>query len=182
MDNHTDNTATKRLAHHSDSNSSKRIRVHPHSPDSHPPEFQLDRVDSDLLDMLNDADNVTERDPTVLDSVIKSFENEILAPPEPEAFKPNLGYLLEASDDELGLPPPTEGAPKPQETDSGRVGPEGLDLTGFFGFEDDVDGLRFVGYDDVENSGGGYLTIDGLFDHPDAGADILWRSESLQAM
>ncbi|WVZ21798.1 hypothetical protein V8G54_000342 [Vigna mungo] len=124
--------------------------------------------------MLNDAENVTERDPAVevehLDSFIKSFEEEILAPPsdpnvspEPEVFKPNLGYLLEASDDELG----------------------GVDLTGFLGFEDDIrsyEGFGFVGYDAVDDNGGGYVTIDCLFDHAEPGADILWRSESLQAM
>ncbi|XP_020221447.1 uncharacterized protein LOC109804089 [Cajanus cajan] len=193
METHTD--TTKRLRHHSHSDldspeSSKRLRVHPNSS-----EFdQLARVNPDLLDMLNDADNVTERDPTVLDSVIKSFEEEILAPPpnlspEPQLFKPNLGYLLEASDDELGLPPtvapPADEVAEPHPVGSGRVGPEGVDLTGFLGFEDDIgsyEGLGFVGYDDVENNGGGYVTIDGLFDYADVGADILWRSESLQAM
>ena len=112
--------------------------------------------------MLNDAENVTERDPTMqgLDSVIKSFEEEILSPlPNPnlaseaEVFNPNLGYLLEASDDELGLPPtvaPSEDVLKPETVDSDRVGPEGMDLTGFLGFEDDIrsyEGFGFVGYD-----------------------------------
>ncbi|MCI84058.1 hypothetical protein A2U01_0105334, partial [Trifolium medium] len=49
-----------------------------------------------------------------LESVMKSFEDEIFAlgqgsdpnhVPESNEFNPNLGYLLEASDDELGLPP-----------------------------------------------------------------------------
>jgi len=163
-------------------------------------EFQLARVDPDFFSMLNDAENVTERDPAVevehLDSFIKSFEEEILAPPssdpnlppEPEVFEPNLGYLLEASDDELGLPPtvaPCEDESKHEIFDSGRVGPEGVDLTGFLGFEDDIgsyEGFGFVGYGDVDDNGGGYVTIDGLFDHAEPGADILWRSESLQAM
>ena len=72
----------------------------------------VNEIHDDLLNILNDTDNVTERDPTLqgLDSVIKSFEEEILAPgpnpvPESGEFNPNLGYLLEASDDELGLPP-----------------------------------------------------------------------------
>lgn len=158
-------------------------------------EFELARLDPVLLNMLNDAENVAEREPTVLDSVIKSFEEEILSPvPNPnlaseaDVFKPNLGYLLEASDDELGLPPavaPGEDATNPQTLDSGRVGSDGVDLTGFLGFEDDIvncGGFGLTGYDDVEGDGGGYVTIDGLFDYAEPGADILWRSESLQAM
>ncbi|KAG5030198.1 hypothetical protein AAZX31_05G218300 [Glycine max] len=186
----------KRLRHHSP----KHPRLCSNSSDTHPldsPQFQLSRVDPDLLNMLNDAENVTERDPTMqgLDSVIKSFEEEILSPlPNPnlaseaEVFNPNLGYLLEASDDELGLPPavaPGEDATNPQTLDSGRVGSDGVDLTGFLGFEDDIvncGGFGLTGYDDVEGDGGGYVTIDGLFDYAEPGADILWRSESLQAM
>ncbi|KAK7398922.1 hypothetical protein VNO78_10096 [Psophocarpus tetragonolobus] len=138
----------------------------------------------DLLNMLmlNDAEN---GDPSVLDSVIKSFEQEILPPP------PNLGYLLEASDDELGLPPTvvlSQEEPKP-DLDSGRVAPDGVDL---LGLEDDVgnyQGFGLMAYDvdldldvdeDVQDNGGGYVTIDGLFNY--AEPDILWRSESLQAM
>ncbi|ESW32362.1 hypothetical protein PHAVU_002G315700 [Phaseolus vulgaris] len=184
------------------SNSHKLPRVLNNSSESHradSAEFELARVDPDIFSMLNDAENVTERDPAVevedLDSFIRSFEEEILAPPsnpnlapEPEAFKPNLGYLLEASDDELGLPPtvaPCEDESSHGTPDSGRVGPEGVDLTGFLGFEDDVrsyGGFGFVGFDDVDDNGGGYVTIDGLFDYAEPGADILWRSESLQAI
>lgn len=207
--NHTDKRKRVRDESDSDSNSNsnspdsaKHPRVETDSSESHRVESDEFRVDPDLLNMLNDAENVTERDPTVqvhgLDSVIKSFEEEIFAPapnpnlapePEPEDFKPNLGYLLEASDDELGLPPtvvPSEDAKKDESTESGRVGPEGVDLTGFLGFEDDIrnyEGFGLMGYDDVEDNGGGYVTIDGLFDHAEPGAaDILWRSESLQAM
>ncbi|KAK7358290.1 hypothetical protein VNO77_00217 [Canavalia gladiata] len=167
------------------------------------PVVDSSEIQDDLFNMLNDAENVTERDPIMqvqgLDSVIKSFEEEILAPgPEPNPnpnhepevgeFKPNLGYLLEASDDELGLPPtvaPSEETGKVEEYhDSVRIGPEGVDLTGFLGFEDDIrnyDGFGLVGYD-AEDNGGGYVTIDGLFDYAELPADILWRSESLQAM
>lgn len=200
----TNTDKTKRVRDDSDSLpvSLKLPRVQTSSSESHrvdSAEFELARVDPDIFSMLNDAENVTERDPAVevehLDSFIKSFEEEILAPPsdpnlppEPEVFKPNLGYLLEASDDELGLPPtvaPFEDESKHELLDSGRVGPEGVDLTGFLGFEDDIgsyEGFSFVGYDAVDDNGGGYVTIDGLFDHAEPGADILWRSESLQAM
>ncbi|TKY60920.1 hypothetical protein E2542_SST18025 [Spatholobus suberectus] len=204
--NRTDQRKRARDDSESDSPESlKHLRVDANSFEPNPTrvdsgEFELARVDPDLLNMLNDAENVTERDPNMqvqgLDSVIKSFEEEILAPapnpslsPEPDVFKPNLGYLLEASDDELGLPPTVvpsaEEESKPETPDSGRVGPDGVDLTGFWGFEDDIrnyEGMGYVGYGDVEDNGGGYVTIDGLFDYAEPGADILWRSESLQAM
>ncbi|XP_027342385.1 uncharacterized protein LOC113855104 isoform X3 [Abrus precatorius] len=154
----------------------------------------VNEIQDDLFSMLNDAENVTDRDPIMpvqgLDSVIKSFEEEILAPgsdPNPNLtpeFNPNLGYLLEASDDELGLPPTITPTEETGKEDSCRVGPEGVDLTGFLGFEDDIgsyEGFGLVGCDGEDN-GGGYVTIDGLFDYAEAPADILWRSESLQAM
>ncbi|KAL1363619.1 hypothetical protein HN51_011821 [Arachis hypogaea] len=157
----------------------------------------VEELHGEILNILDDMDNVAERDSTFqgLDSVIKSFEEEILASgqdsnPVPEFgdFIPNLGYLLEASDDELGLPPtvtPTEEV-KPEIEESGRVGPDGLDLTGFLGIEDDFRGYEAFGfgngglvdYDDSEND---YVMIDGLFDYADT-TDILWRPESLQAM
>ncbi|MED6139012.1 hypothetical protein PIB30_079878 [Stylosanthes scabra] len=157
----------------------------------------VDEFHGEILNILDDTDNVTERDSTFqgLDSVIKSFEEEIVAPgrdpnplPESGNFNPNLGYLLEASDDELGLPPtitPKEEA-KAETEEPGLVGPEGLDLTGFLGMEDDFRGYEAFGLDngglvDYDNSENGYLMIDGLFDYADT-ADISWRSESLQAM
>lgn len=162
----------------------------------------VNEIQDDILNMLDDTDNVTERETTPntttvqgLDSVMKSFEDQILAPgsdpnPEPDfgEFKPNLGYLLEASDDELGLPPtvtPSDDSWKPEIDDTVWVGPEGFDLTGFLGFEEDIrnyEAFGLVGYGaGADDNGGGYVTIDGLFDYAEP-ADILWRLESLQAM
>lgn len=172
-------------------------------------ESELGRVDSDnteldspgsreiqdhFLDILDDADNVAERD---LDSVIKSFEEEILAPapdpntaPESNEIQPNLGYLLEASDDELGLPPTVKsgGEEKSESADSGRVGPEGVDLSGFMGFDDDVHISEYgsmgfgTGVDsEYCNGGSGFVMLDGIFDYAEP-TDILWQLESLQAM
>ena len=151
-------------------------------------------IQGDILNILEDTENVPERDSAMqgLDSVIKSFEEEILAAgsdpgqnPEPEdgELQRNLGYLLEASDDELGLPPST--APE----EPGRVGPEGVDLTGFMGFEDDVPNYDAFGFGSgltaecggVDGGPGGFVAADSLFDYSEP-ADILWRSESLQAM
>ena len=160
----------------------------------------VNEMKDEILNILDETENVTEREiitDTVqgLDSVIKSFEDEIFATgldmdpnhvPESNDFNPNLGYLLEASDDELGLPPtavPNEEKWVPEINETGRVGPDGVDLSGFFWFEEDIrnnEGFGLVGYEEDEN-GGGYVTIDGLFDYSEPG-DILSRSESLQAM
>ncbi|MED6160601.1 hypothetical protein PIB30_052914 [Stylosanthes scabra] len=152
-------------------------------------------IQGDLLNILDDSFIDPERDSAMqgLDSVIKSFEEEILAAgsdpgqnPEPESgeLQPNLGYLLEASDDELGLPPSTV-ATESKTDEPGRVVSEGADLASFMGFEDDdVFGLEAgftaeSGGDDV--AAGSFMASDGLFEYSDP-ADILWRSESLQAM
>ncbi|CAL5186545.1 unnamed protein product [Lathyrus oleraceus] len=187
-------------------------------------ESQLTRVDSfescldsvfdsdvqlhqdDIFHMLDDAENVpeqTERDSVVgLDSVIKSFEEEILTPGfEPDQIGPvqtgsiqmtglgemqnDLGYLFEASDDELGLPPTVVSCDEP-----GRTEPENVDLTGFLGFEDDLtcnDGFGFGAGLLPELEGGNigagdFVTGDGLFDFSEPAVDVLWPSESLQAM
>ncbi|KAK7251603.1 hypothetical protein RIF29_34945 [Crotalaria pallida] len=155
-------------------------------------------IQDELLNLLDETDNVTEG----LDSVIKSFEEEILAPgPDPgskpgsECFNPNLGYLLEASDDELGLPPTVtvnNEETKVEIEEPGRVGPEGVDLTGFLGLEDDFrslsyeafglgNGVVYDGYNNNNENGGGYVLDDGLFDYSET-TDNLWRLESLQAM
>nr|XP_016433344.1 PREDICTED: uncharacterized protein LOC107759846 [Nicotiana tabacum] len=63
------------------------------------------QIREEILDILAEPETVTDRLPEVqdLDSVIRSFEEEIVHPlTQPQ---PDLCYLLEASDDELGLPP-----------------------------------------------------------------------------
>ncbi|TYJ19410.1 hypothetical protein E1A91_A09G189000v1 [Gossypium mustelinum] len=73
-------------------------------------------IQEDLLNFLDDSDPVIGPGLGIqgLDSVLKSFEEEIVVPAqatlpvtslETRKSKPDLGFLLEASDDELGLPP-----------------------------------------------------------------------------
>ncbi|PUZ57871.1 hypothetical protein GQ55_5G464000 [Panicum hallii var. hallii] len=104
----------------------------------------------DLLDLLDDdADAAAAGD---LASVMRSLEEEIgsfdeagaeaVAPP---AHQPELGFLLEASDDELGLPP--AGASSSEEEAGAAGGPDvpaGFDGQ-IWGFEDEIDG-GFGGY------------------------------------
>nr|GMD16784.1 uncharacterized protein LOC109160824 [Ipomoea batatas] len=106
--------------------------------------------------------------------------------------EPDLGYLLEASDDELGLPPataspPAEEAEKPELI---RVSSDSAELTGdLWGLDDHIasyDSYEF-GIVDSENyniNGGEYAALDGLFDHSDlayGSGDYLWRPETLPA-
>ncbi|CAL4977606.1 unnamed protein product [Urochloa decumbens] len=105
----------------------------------------------DLLDMLDDdTDAAAAGD---LASVMRSLEEEIAsfdeataaAPTTQHQPQPELGFLLEASDDELGLPP--AGASSSSE-DAGAAGDSnaaaGLDGQ-IWEFEDDIDG-GFGGY------------------------------------
>ncbi|KAE9588216.1 hypothetical protein Lal_00003180 [Lupinus albus] len=163
-------------------------------------ESELTRVDSEIQDdffnILDDSENVPERDSAVqgLDSVIKSFEEEILAPgsgfdpmdpnsvpDSSELLQPNLGYLFEASDDELGLPPSV-----PESDEPGRVEPDGVDLNGFVDFENDIPNYDSFGFGnelvaECDGVDGGLTAVEELFDYSETGEN-LWRLESLQAM
>ncbi|CAH8360954.1 unnamed protein product [Eruca vesicaria subsp. sativa] len=121
-----------------------------------------------------------------LDSLMKSFEDELsnTAAQDSGEAQPDLGYLFEASDDELGLPPPL---PAPQTTalppsseeaeetvkelvrapsDSSEVGELG-------GFEEAVTGV------------GSFELDDGLFEYSDVCLDsgdvFSWQPETLPA-
>ncbi|KAK6925244.1 hypothetical protein RJ641_009570 [Dillenia turbinata] len=187
-------------------NTKKRDRVElhgsPDSSDSAPtlPESKRSRVElpesvdseltqEDLLSILEGNDSVGDRDSEIqdLDSVIKSFEEEILLPTPPpppvstEATldsgesQPYLEFLLGASDDELGLPPP------PAPPSSGFSSPESREIEKTLGFENE-----FPSFDSYEI--GEFMALGGLFDFPDAGSelsamsDALWRPESMPAM
>ncbi|KAL3336729.1 hypothetical protein AABB24_029406 [Solanum stoloniferum] len=153
---------------------------------------EVKRLREDLLDDLYDSEFCTPS--CDLDSFMKSFENEITASPPPEnagvssesgESQPELGYLLEASDDELGLPPPIEA-----ETESVRVCTESHGLGNeFWGLEDQIPSydpfdLGIVESDHYSGNMGEYVGLDGLFDHSDLGygsGDFLWRPETLPA-
>lgn len=199
---------------------SKLIRVDSSSSDANSGESSFpDRVDSDelvldldpaeakmiqedLLNILEEADAVVDRDPAIqgLDSVIKSFEEEIQVPAAP-AFAPpvettsgsgessqlELGYLLEASDDELGLPPTNSEEMKMEAADFTASSSEtAAALDG--GFENDMfpsyDAFDFgIGGYSESNGGGEYVALGGLFDYSEGGvSEVSWRTESLSAL
>lgn len=93
-------------------NHKKRVRDGSDESDLDFPEVK--KIRDDLLGLLDDSD--PESLGQDLDSVMKSFEQEISASSsspvpivdltsESGESQPDLGFLLEASDDELGLPP-----------------------------------------------------------------------------
>ncbi|MCD7451804.1 hypothetical protein HAX54_013453 [Datura stramonium] len=167
------------------------------------------QIREDILDILDEPDALTESPPEMqdLDSVMKSFEEEILhhsplhdpltvldlTPSESGESKPDLGYLLEASDDELGLPPTISPADEQVNADS-IVVPEAADFVNMVGFEDEMP--NYDTFDlgmDAEvregdnydgNSNGDFVTVGGLFDYPEPSdfSDISWRQESLPAL
>ncbi|XP_039122478.1 uncharacterized protein LOC120259021 [Dioscorea cayenensis subsp. rotundata] len=59
--------------------------------------------------------------------------------------QPDLGYLLEASDDELGLPP---AAPSPSEECCGGSEDENAGFAPIWGYEDEAFDLGFVAIDE----------------------------------
>lgn len=149
------------------------------SPDFDSPEERTKklRYEYDEL-LLDDLVEGSGPDPIAsdLDSVMKSLEDEISVSVVNGSgsgsglvSQPEFGYLLEASDDELGLPPST------------AVG-EFFGLGENWGFEEDTE-FRFVDGGDVGGDGE-YLPLDGLFEYTDAGfgsTEYSWRSESMSA-
>ncbi|KAF3438552.1 hypothetical protein FNV43_RR21315 [Rhamnella rubrinervis] len=173
------------------------------------PEARL--IQDDFLNILDETDNVadTDRDPAIqgLDSVIRSFEEEMHVPaPAPAVMgmmsdsgesQPELGYLLEASDDELGLPPTTATGDdvKIEAIDFEKTCSEAVGMDGMLGFEDEVpsyDPYVFgVGAGSNCNDNNGideYVALGGLFDYYDEScengsvSEVAWRSESLPAL
>lgn len=178
------------------SSNKKRLRSDSDESEFNSPEAK--RIRDDLLDTLDDSDVCTVGDD--LDSFIKSFEDEISPPPETldqasesGDSRPDLEFLLEASDDELGLPP-TETTP----TESERivVSTESVELGEFSWVDNEIPNYESFeyGFDyaagDVHvnngnnNQNGEYVALEGLFDYTDLGfgsADMSRRPESLPA-
>lgn len=137
----------------SPSNTNKRVRLN--SDESNSPESKRIRPDfrEDFLDVLEDSETNPE-----LESFMKSFENEISNSVAGE-YPPDLEFLFEASDDELGLPPADI---TPVESEKTVVLTESVELDGFDYAGDDFE--FNTGDNDDE-----YVKIDGVFECPDVG-------------
>ncbi|KAL6010906.1 hypothetical protein ACLOJK_001348 [Asimina triloba] len=157
----------------------------------------------DLLDILDDADAAGSTED--LATVMKSLEEEISqimpAPPPVQASEsdsgesqPDLGYLLEASDDELGLPPTSSSAGNDWQDgfDAAGAEPEPVGFGQMWGFEDVIpsyDALEFGTRLDGEKADDGAVVFDGLFNYEDVAgsgpsefSEFSWRPESLPAL
>lgn len=192
---------------HSEANSpvSKLARVDSvasdgNSEDSGVSSPEAKRIQDDLLNFLDETDSV----PAIqdLDSVIRSFEEEIVVPEQAPPVvtsvsgeaRPELGFLLEASDDELGLPPSfsTAEEQKIEAVDLKTSGSDAVKLDGMaLGFENEMPSYEPYNFGISGDSDGGNVNVSndfitlggGLFEsyEPDDASDFAWRSESLSA-
>ncbi|MED6131977.1 hypothetical protein PIB30_015127 [Stylosanthes scabra] len=159
------------------------------------------RFRDEFLEFFDDADEAPSTQD--LDSVIRSLQEEISASPSPAPFpvtsdsgesQPQIGYLQEASDDELGLPPPGNFSVVPEgnrEDAAGELVRVSSDTSGIgelWEFEDRIPSYDSFGFESgfVYESNTDYVAFDGLFDHSDVyydSADFTesWRHESLPA-
>ncbi|KAL2233418.1 uncharacterized protein LOC105156392 [Sesamum indicum] len=183
----------------------KRGRDETEGPESEIDSPEVKRLRENLLDSLDDDSEfcTTTQD---LDSFMKSFEEEITASPSSAAdgnaaqavetvlvsgeSRPDLGYLLEASDDELGLPPTASspgGAENELRAELVRVESDSSDLGSEFWEIPSYDPFGFGCGEtepDYSSGTGEYVALDGLFDYSDMGfgsGDIPWRPETLPA-
>ncbi|KAL8120884.1 uncharacterized protein LOC141724952 [Apium graveolens] len=138
------------------------------------------RLGEDFLDDLDDSDVCKSPD---LDLFMKSFEQEISGsiPPTVKIVdletdsgesRPDLGYLLEASDDELGIPP----SEKSIDTELFRVTTESTELWRFdeqtFGYDSFDLGFNDDVYEHDSNSTE-FVALDSLFDYTDGQSETL---------
>lgn len=187
----------------SDSTESTHVEPDPDDRDDQPPGTK--RIEEDLLNILDDTDSVIGAEPAIqgLDSVIKSFEEDILFPAqsslqvmssESGGTRPELGFLLEASDDELGLPPSFSSVE--EEHRFGTVDVEergGLGTVGFggmMGFDEfpipSYESLEIGNVSDLDannnSNSGDSVALGGLFETAVDISELTWRPESLSAL
>ncbi|KAK6280781.1 hypothetical protein POUND7_014606 [Theobroma cacao] len=186
-------------------NSKKRVRDDSAESELDSPEVK--RLRDDLLDFLDDSDSVPVNQD--LASVMKSFEEEISAAASTATVpvplvdltsdsgesKPDLGYLLEASDDELGLPPPAATTTGSEELSSEVTELALVDSDSSSGigelwrFEDQIPNYESFEFGIGDHLNGDHVTYCGLYEYSDVDvyydsseyAGSLWRPETLSA-
>ena len=181
-----------------DDNSNKK-RLRDDSDEFEVESSEAKRIREDLLEFLNDSDPTHSTQD--LDSVMKSLQEEISASNSPASLRvtsdsgesqAQIGYLLEASDDELGLPPP--GYPsvhegKKDETELARVLSDSSGIGDLWEFENQIPNYDLfdlgTGFGTYENNTE-YVAFDGIFNHSDIYYDSTdfsdpWRHGTLPA-
>ncbi|KAG1347104.1 splicing factor, arginine/serine-rich 19-like [Cocos nucifera] len=158
-----------------------------------------------LLDILDDDEDDANSGNRDLASVMKSLEEEISLPPPPRERAESvsdlsdpprlaeLGYLLEASDDELGLPPVASASASASSSPAATVAAdkeEAAESAGFgqiWSFDDEISGCYdAVGFGIRPAEEDGVVFDDGLFDYADVlfcgPSDFPWQAESVPAI
>ncbi|XWS69778.1 hypothetical protein CRYUN_Cryun04dG0207800 [Craigia yunnanensis] len=182
-------------------NSKKRVRDDSAESDVDLPEVK--RLRDDLLDFLDDSDSLPVNQDLAL--VMKSFEEEISSAAltsmvsvpvvdlttDSGESQSDLGYLLEASDDELGLPPTATATDckegRSEVTELVRVDSDSSAFGELWGFEDHIPSYDLFDFGIGDNYNGDHVAFDGLFEYPDVYYDssefsgLLWRPETLSA-
>lgn len=190
----------ERVTRSDSTESTEKKRVRDESDDTVLDLPEVKRLRDDLFDVLDDSDH--EPVSQDLDSVMKSFEDELSAASSTVTTtargsaetQPDLGYLLEASDDELGLPPPPSVSPTPivkeeetteTVTDLIRASSDSSGIDELWGFEDHVSNHGSLDFGSGVGDGGDYVAVEGIFEFSDDCFDpgdlFSWRSESLPA-
>ncbi|TKY69364.1 hypothetical protein E2542_SST05637 [Spatholobus suberectus] len=148
------------------------------------------RLRDDLLEFLDDADPTPPSQD--LDSVMRSLQEEIAAPfVDPTSAsgesQPQIGFLLEASDDELGLPPTgssLDPEEKNEEAELVRVASDSSGIGELWGFENQIPsydsfelgtGEYYITNNNNDNNNNNtisdnyseYVAFDGIFDNSD---------------
>ncbi|CAK9176245.1 unnamed protein product [Ilex paraguariensis] len=160
---------------------------------------EVKRLREDILNDLDDPDQWTGTED--LDLFMKIFEEEIsgfsscvnfenLTSDSGELLQLDLVDLLEASDDELGLPPPsnTSTIEVQNPDDQFELVRDSSELSELWWFDDQITSYNWIessgiGGTDGQNTGNSECVgFDELFDYSDLGsAYLLWRFETLPA-
>ncbi|XP_019163186.1 PREDICTED: uncharacterized protein LOC109159541 [Ipomoea nil] len=125
-----------------------------------------DRVEDDTVSDLSGVDLGSPAMKHIREDILEILdESEILSDRSGES-QLELGYLLEASDNDLGLPPTVSPAKDGESTDAAEFPATGGGVENI---------LEFGECD--------FVTVGGLFDFPEASGmpEFLWRPESLPA-
>ncbi|KAI3467103.1 hypothetical protein Pfo_023766 [Paulownia fortunei] len=158
----------------------KRVRDESEEPESDIDSPEVKRLRENLLDSFDDDPEFCTSNQD-LDSFMKSFEEEITASPSAAGggvatvvvdvasdsgdSRLDLGYLLEASDDELGIPPPTSspgGLENELRTELVRVESDSSEFGGGFWEIPSYDSFGY-GFGEADNYNSEYVALDVIY-------------------
>ncbi|KNA24409.1 hypothetical protein SOVF_015980 [Spinacia oleracea] len=163
----------------------KRARVD--SAESHwDTDFEAKRIKEDLLSLLNDSELVPERDSVSqdLDSVIRSFEEEITGPGSPSSPANLIDLTSNSGDSMLELGQFSDDVLEKTET---RVADGLMGIGEFWDFPSVLPGYDSFGLGIEYGQDHGiseYVALDGIFDYSDVnlGSDFKLRPETMPAI